>query len=322
MSPRDTHATGVAAATLGAAGATGAATLSPPPPVDRPLAAAGWMGIALLCFSALAVAGREAAAELDTFEILGYRSVISLALVMAALAGTGRLGALRARRMPLHLTRNLFHFAGQNLWFHAVAVIPLTQVFAYEFTSPLWIALLAPLMLDERFTRTRLLAAALGFAGILVIARPWAASGAEGFGPGQIAALTAAVCFAFNIMFTKKLSGSETTASIMFFMCVMQALMGFACAAFDGAIAFPWRTWPMVAVIGVCGLGAHYCVARALACAPATIVAPFDFGRLPMIAVVGALLYGEPLEVAVFVGAAMVLTANLMNLRAERRRPA
>jgi len=294
----------------------------PAPEVESPLAAAGWMALALCCFSALAVAGREAAAELDTFEILAYRSVISLAIVLAAASAAGALPAIRVRRMRLHLVRNTFHFAGQNLWFHAVAVIPLTQVFAYEFTSPIWIALLAPLVLGERFARARLLAAAIGFTGILVIARPWAGEAASAFGPGQAAALAAAVGFAFNIMLTKRLSATESTVSIMFFMCAIQAVMGFVCAGVDLDLAVPWRTWPWIALIGFCGLAAHYCVARALARAPATVVAPMDFGRLPMIAVVGMLLYAEPLEPAVFAGAALVLSANLINLRAERRRAA
>ncbi len=292
----------------------------PAPEAESPLAAAGWMALALCCFSALAVAGREAASELDTFEILAFRSVISLAIVLAAAGATGALPLIRRRRMRLHLVRNSFHFAGQNLWFHAVAVIPLTQVFAYEFTAPIWIALLAPLVLGERFARARLLAAAIGFSGILVIAQPWAGEAGAAIGAGQGAALGAAICFAFNIMLTKRLSASESTVSIMFFMCAMQAAMGFVCAGADLDVALPWRTWPWIVLIGICGLAAHYCVARALSRAPATIVAPMDFGRLPMIAVVGMLLYAEPLQAAVFAGAALVLTANLINLRAERRR--
>jgi drug/metabolite transporter (DMT)-like permease len=288
---------------------------------DRPLAAAAWMGLALLCFSTMAIAGREASAELDTFEIMAYRSLIGVVIVLAALGATGRLAQIRARRMPLHVTRNVFHFTGQNLWFHAVAVIPLAQVFAYEFTSPVWVALLAPLILGERFTRIRMLSASLGFAGILIVARPWTAEGAADFGPGQAAALSAALCFAFNIMLTKRLSRTESTASILFFMVTLQSAFGLALAGWDGDVALPsLQLLPFVILIGVCGLGAHLGVTTALSLAPATVVAPMEFLRLPMIALAGMALYAEPLEPFVLIGAAVVFAANLINLRGERRR--
>ena len=290
---------------------------------DRPLAAAAWMVGALCCFSAMAVSGREAAAELDTFELMFYRSVIGAVVVIAALAATGKLAEVRARRMGLHLGRNVAHFTGQNLWFHAVTLIPLAQVFAYEFTNPLWVAMLAPLLLGERFRWTRIAAAGIGFAGILIVAQPWAGGeGAAGFGEGQIAALGAALGFALTVMSTKVLGRTESTASILFWMTITQTFMGLACAGWDGDMAFPAATLPWVVLVACCGLGAHFCVTTALSKAPASIVSPMEFARLPMIAVVGMVMYGEPLEWSLGVGAALVFAANLMNLRAERRRAA
>lgn len=292
-------------------------------PDNRPLAAAGWMSGALLCFTAMAVAGRESAAELDTFEIMLYRSLVGVIIVVGVLAARGKLSEIRARRMPLHLARNVIHFAGQNLWFLAVTMIPLAQLFAYEFTNPLWVALIAPFLLGERFAPVRLLAAALGFCGILIVARPWETGGAvAGFGLGQIVALGAAMGFAGSVLVTKLLSRTETTASILFFMTVMQTAFGLICGGLDGDIALPDQTLGHVLVLGVCGLGAHFCITTALTCAPATVVAPMEFLRLPLIAVIGMLLYDEPLEIAVFAGAALVLTGNLVNIRAERRRVA
>lgn len=290
-------------------------------PDDRPLAAAGWMGLALCCFSAMAVAGREAAAEVDTFELMFYRSVIGAVIVVATLLATKRMHEVRARRMGLHLARNIAHFTGQNLWFFAVTVIPLAQLFAYEFTNPLWVALLAPLLLGERFTRNRIFAAFLGFCGILIVARPWESGGAvAGFGVGQIAALGAAMGFAGSVLFTKLLGRTESTASILFFMTTMQAVMGLVMAGWDGDMIWPTTSWPWIVLVGFCGLGAHFCVTTALSCAPASVVAPMEFARLPMIAVIGSVIYAEPLEAMVFVGAALVLGANLLNITAERKR--
>jgi drug/metabolite transporter (DMT)-like permease len=258
--------------------------------------------------------GRRA---LDTFELMMYRSLIGAVIVTAIGAATGRLPQARTGRLRLHAVRNVFHFTGQNLWFYGVAVIPLAQLFAFEFTTPLWVALLAPLVLGEALTRKRMLALLLGFLGILIVARP----GISPLGLGHLAAAAAAVGFAGNVLATKRLAGTETVWTILFWMTWMQALFGLVCAGFDGDIALPqMASVKWVVIVGLCGLTAHLSITSALQCAPASVVAPMDFARLPIIAVVGMMLYGEALEVAVFVGAALILAGNLMNTRAGRRR--
>lgn len=282
------------------------------------LRAALWMTGAITSFSAMAVAGREVQAELDTFELMLYRSLIGFVIVAGWALASGRTGRISAQRLGLNALRNLSHFAGQNLWFFALASIPLAQVFALEFTSPLWVTALAPLVLGERLTRSRLLAALIGFAGILIIARP----GAAEISPGLVAAALAAVGFAGSAVFTRKLTRDEATISILFWLTAMQAVFGLICAAADGAIALPsGATIPGVAVIAIAGLVAHFCLTTALSLAPATVVIPIDFTRLPLIALVGLLLYHEPLSPAVIVGAAVIIAANALNLRAESHNP-
>ncbi len=139
------------------------------------LKAALWMSGAIASFTSMAVAGRALSFELDTFEIMMYRSFVGICIVMSVAVATGRLGQVRRDNLGLHLIRNLFHFTGQNLWFYAITVIPLAQVFALEFTSPLWVVVLSPLLLGERITPTRAIAALIGFVGILIVARPGAA---------------------------------------------------------------------------------------------------------------------------------------------------
>ena len=120
----------------------------------------------------MAIGGREVAGELDTFELMFYRSLIGAAILIPYGLMFSRFREVRTSRLRLHLVRNVFHFTAQNLWFYALAFIPLAQLFAIEFTTPIWIALLAPLFLGESLTRRRVCAAILGFAGILVIAQP------------------------------------------------------------------------------------------------------------------------------------------------------
>lgn len=274
--------------------------------------AAIWMVGAILSFSSLAVAGRTVSAELDTFELLFYRSVIGIFIVTGVAAMAGTLPQINRYRIGTHLLRNIAHFAGQSLWYFALTVIPMAQVFALEFTSPLWVVLLSPLLLGERLTPFRLMVTALGFVGILIITRP----GAETLNWGVAAAALAAVCFATTSIFTKRLTRDVSLTGILFWLVVMQSVMGLVAAGYDGDIHIPSAAiWPWLLWIGLAGLIAHFCLTKALSIAPASTVVPLDFARLPLIAVIGAVYYGEALDIYVFAGAALIFAANYLNIR-------
>lgn len=285
-------------------------------PQTHPLRAALWMTGAIVSFSSMAVAGRAVAVELDTFELMMYRSFIGIALVVALAASFGTFGQISTRAIGVHLIRNISHFTGQNLWFAAVTMIPLAQVFALEFTSPIWVALLAPLFLGERLTRLRMTVAALGFAGILIVARP----DFTNIETGVILAALSAIGFAGSAIFTKRLTRVTTITCILFWLTVMQAAFGLISAGWDGDIAWPsMAVWPWVMLVAIAGLCAHFCLTTALKLAPAVIVMPMDFARLPVIAVIGLVFYTEPLDAWVFFGAAIIFAANYMNIAHEAR---
>ncbi len=292
----------------------------PAPSVPVPLArVALWMSGTICAFSLMAIAGREAGLVLDTFEIMLFRSLTGIVIVLGIGGMAGTLGQVRTRRLPLHVLRNAAHFAGQNLWFYALPLIPLAQVFALEFTAPLWVVLLAPVLIGERLTRRRLAATALGFVGILVVARPDFAA----LNPGVVAVAVAAICFALVAVMTRRLTETESITAIMFWLTLTQAVMGLVFASLDGEVTFPQGVTVLwVGLIGAMGLGAHFCLTRALALAPASTVMPIDFIRLPVIAVLGMLLYDEALDPAVFAGAALIVGANWINLAPPRRRAA
>ena len=285
---------------------------SPGVPMHPNLKAAIWMSGAIVSFSAMAVAGKAVSTDLDTFEIMLYRSLIGFVIVLTAASLTGRRGEINARHMGWHTLRNISHFTGQNLWFYAVTAIPLAQVFALEFTAPLWVLLLSPLVLGERLTT-----GAAGFVGILIVARP----SPETINAGVIAAALAAIAFAGSAVFTRRLMRSVSATCVLFWLTTMQAVLGLVCAGFDGDIAVPAAaSWPWVALIAVAGLVAHFCLTTALGLAPAAVVMPIDFTRLPVIAVVGALIYGEALDPMVFLGGFVIFAANYLNLRHETKR--
>ncbi len=286
----------------------------------RPLKAAAWMMGAVIGFSSLAVAGRQLAKGLDTFEIMTFRSVVGVIVVLGVALLSGRLSHIRAKALHLHFGRNMFHFAGQNLWLFALTLVPLAQLFALEFSYPILVAIGAILFLGEKVSRVRALSFAIGFAGILIVARPF---GAGGLSIGLISAIACAFGFAGSALFTKKLTQTSnvTLLSILFWLSFMQLFMGLICAGFDGDMIVPTlQQWPWICVLSLAGLGAHLCLTQALSLAPASVVTPIDFLRLPLIAIVGMLFYGEELDLYVLIGALVIFSANYLNIMSESRK--
>ena len=281
------------------------------------IGAALWMIGAVVSFSTMAVAGRAVFEELDVYQLMFYRSALGLPLILVFAAfGKGGLRQFRTRRIGLHIARNLSHLVGQFGWFFALAVIPLAQLFALEFTTPLWVTALAPLLLGESLTRMRLAAMALGFLGVLVVLRP----GLADVSLGSIIMLIGAVGFAGSLMATKRMTVTEKPLTIIFYMTLIQTPVGLLLAIND----LHWPTpvtglW--LILVAILGFTAHFCIIRAFSLADAIVVAPMDFLRLPIIAAVGVLIYGEALELWVFVGGALVLVGNYGNLMAEHRKP-
>jgi len=276
--------------------------------------AALWMIGAIISFTSLAVAGRAISGQLDTFEIMLYRSIMGFGIVLAVAKSVGTLSEIDLKHFRLHLLRNIFHFTGQNLWFFALPLIPLAQLFALEFTSPIWVLLLAPFFLGEGLTLRKIAIAALGFIGVLIVARP--EIGAVNI--GIIAATCAAIGFAGAAILTRKLTVQNSLTKILFFLTGLQIIFGLLCAGYDGDIALPSvAAAPWLILIGAAGLAAHFCMTKSLSLAPASLVMPVDFARLPLIAVIGVVFYGESLDFYLVIGAALILAANYLNLKRQ-----
>ena len=280
---------------------------------------------ALLSFSISALAIRALGEQLNTFEILSIRSGAGLlVLLVLVIAQPALRRELAPRYIGFHLARNTTHFVGQFSWALAVTLLPFATVFALEFTTPAWVALLAALILGERMTKSRAGSVVLGFLGVLVIVRPGLAS----FQPAALLVLFAAFTFAISLIVTKQLTNRVSTFAIIFWMNLMQLPMALtwpsAVAATGGPSLFVFRLGadlliPTIA-LGVVGLTSHYCLTQAFRSGDATVVVPLDFLRIPLIALVGWMFYGEALDGLVFAGAGLIICGVLWNLFAESRR--
>jgi drug/metabolite transporter (DMT)-like permease len=254
------------------------------------------------------------AGGLSIFEILAIRSGVALVVLLVLLAARKdlRVHAI-PRRMGLNFFRNGVHYASQYAWALSLTMLPLAMVFALEFTMPAWTALLAVWFLHERLTPSRLGVVVLGLIGVLVILRP----GIAEFKPAAALVLLAAFGYAITMITTKQLTQTETTFSIVFWMAVIQlplSLMGSNPAVFLHLDA--QHLLPAIGV-GVAGLTSHYCLSNAFRSGDATLVVPLDFMRIPLIAVVGWAIYSEPLDIFVLLGALIIVSGVLWNLRSE-----
>jgi drug/metabolite transporter (DMT)-like permease len=274
-----------------------------------------WMVGALLSFSVMAVSIRELSrADLGIFEILAIRSGVALLVLLILLAVRPDLRVhTRPRRMRLNLLRNCVHYASQFSWALSLTVLPLAMVFALEFTMPAWTVLLAVWFLHERITASRLGVVVLGLIGVMVILRPGIAS----FNPAAFLVLAAAFGYAITMIATKKLTMTETTFGIVFWMAVIQFPLSLIGSDLTAFVHLDTRHILPAIGVGTAGLTSHYCLSNAFRSGDATLVVPLDFMRIPLIAVVGWALYSEPLDIFVLLGALIIVIGVLWNLRAE-----
>ncbi len=267
---------------------------------------AGWLALMLI----VTIAGRETTRELNVFQIMEVRSILGFIMLYPLVHMNGGLASMRTSRPLQHIGRNLIHYTAQLGWFFALTLIPLGQVISIEFTMPIWTAILAAGFLGERVTVGKIAAIVLGIVGVIVIVRP--ATG--DINPGQLIALGAAVGFGISVAMMKSLTRTETTLTIIFWMLVIQSAAGFF------PTLYVWKSpsayaWGWMVVIAFCGTFSHYCMARAMLHADATVVLPMDFLRVPLTAIAGWLIYSERLDMFTVLGATMILTGNLLNLR-------
>ena len=281
---------------------------------QNPLRAALWMGVAVLCFSVMAVAVRELLDSMGIFEILFLRTVVMLGITLVAARRAG-FGTLATRRFPGHLFRAATHLGGQWCWMYAIAYLTLATVFAIEFTMPVWVAVFAVFFLGERMTPNRLLMLVLGLAGVAIILRP----GMGTFHPAALVMLLGAALYAGNMIMTKRLSSTESPLAVLLWMSLIQTPVTFA-TALPGWVTPGLADLPWIVAIGTGSFTAHYALTRSMKLGDASVVVPVDFLRLPFIALIGALFYAEPLEWQTFAGAAVIFAGTYYSLTRESRR--
>lgn len=282
------------------------------------------MSGALASFIVVAVSIRTLTFYFNVFAINLIRTGGGLALLLGALAVVSIMG----RRVEVdiataidHIPRNLVHWLGGLLWTAAISLLPLATVFALEFTAPAWAALLAFPLLGERIRRDSIIGIAACLAGVLIILRPSPAT----FTLASVLPLAAAFCFALTALLTRKLTRTESTFAILIWMMTSQFILNLPGvvllpgAALRGGAMFSAASLLAMAGLAVAGLSTQLCLSKALQVGEASLVLPLDFLRVPLIAVIGFLMFSERIDVWVFVGSLIIMIGILIGLLPTRR---
>ena len=271
-----------------------------------------WMIGTLLSFSLMAVCARELSGEIATHQTLFIRSAIGLACISIILLASRERVKIQTNRLGLHTLRNIFHFTGQYGWFLGIGLLPLAEVFALEFTVPIWTLIVAAIALGEKITTRKVVSILLGSLGVIVILKP----GITIINVASFIVLASAICYSISHTATKSLSSSESAVSILLYMCLIQLPIGFFLSISNWA----WPSglqWFWLLIVGLTALSAHYCLTSAMRYAEATTVVTLDFLRLPLIALIGVLLYSEQLELSLLIGGLLMLAGNVVSLKQQ-----
>ncbi len=280
-----------------------------PPSVQGAL----WMSAGAAFFAIMINLVRHLTDHFDPLQVVFFRNAFSLLALLPWLIQKGP-GALRTERLHLHVLRALFGIAAMLLWFNTLARMPLAEATALSFTAPIFTSILAVLFLNEIMHQHRLLAIVLGFLGAMIIVRP----GIAALNPVALLAIVTALIWGSSTVLLKYMSRTETTSAMVIFLPLFLTPI----SLIPALLVWQWPSfelWALAILFGLVGTLGHYCLTRALCTADATSVIPFDYLRLPFVAIIAYIAYGETSDVWVWLGGAMIAAGALYNSSRESR---
>lgn len=272
-----------------------------------------WVILSCLCIASMSALVKTLGARLDSFELAFFRAAFGLAGVLPFALAAGA-GVLRSRHHGLLLARGILGTLAMMSGFFALTRLPLADATAITFTSPLFLTVLAALVLHETVRQRRWSATACGFLGVLIMLRP----GDGVLEPAALAALFGALCIALVRLLIKRLAVTEKPLTII----VWFGLISTGMTALPAALV--WQT-PTLAELGLLvllgGLAnvTQVCMIRGYRIGEASALAPFEYFRLPFAAAYGYVLFAELPDLYTLLGASIIVGSTLYIARREAR---
>ncbi len=275
------------------------------PPEPRPILGIVWMLVTGLCFVAVTALVKHLGDDMPAAQSAFLRYLLGLVFLLPMLASL-RSADYSPRALSFYGLRGAIHSVGVILWFYAMTRIPLAEVTAMNYLSPIYVTLGAALFLGEKLAMRRILAVLAAFAGALIILRP----GLREISPGHIAMLGTAILFAASYLMAKRMSG-QVNAAVVVGMLSITVTICLAPVAY--AVWVPptlnqlfWLFW--VAAFATAG---HYAMTLAFAAAPITVTQPVTFLQLVWAVALGAIVFGEGVDVFVILGGGVIMASVL-----------
>jgi drug/metabolite transporter (DMT)-like permease len=274
-----------------------------------------WMIAAGVGFTAMAIGIKLLGTRLDSFQVAFFRILFGFVVILPIAGYMGTTAGwdfLRTRHLHVHAIRGLLGMIAMYCSYYALARIDLADFMALSFTRPLFATVLAVIILHEVVRWRRWSATAAGFIGVLIMVRP----GSGTFDPAGFFALGEAFSIAFLVTLVKRLPARETTMGMLFYFGAIATLL-----SLPAAIYF-WRwpaaeEWWLLLIIGALGAAAQSFWIRAFRCGDASLVAAFDYLRLPLGAVVGLIWFAEVPTIWTLIGAIVIVTSTIYIARRE-----
>ena len=270
-----------------------------------------YMTLSAFCFSLLSTLVRVASADLPPLEVAFFRNLFASAAMLPWVLSSGFPG-LDTRHISLHVTRAVIGVLAMGLWFTSLALVTLADAVALSFTMPFFVVAGAATILGEKVGLRRWSATAIGFLGMLVILRP----GIAVVSPAMALPVATAAFWATSALILKHMSATVRAGTSVLYMNLLMTPLSLVPAAF----VWKWPHWEdffVLAAIGLLATLAHLALARALAAADASAIAPFDYARLPFIALFAFVLFGEVAEIWTWIGGAIIAGSAIYVARRE-----
>lgn len=262
------------------------------------------MVFACIAFSSMWVMIRYASASLHSLEVVFFRNLIGLLVLVPMILANP--GLIVWRRWKLHAARGTSGFIATMGTFFAVANAPLTIALSINYTAPLFATVGAVLFLGERIRARRVLGLAVGFIGMLIVVRP----GQMPLTPGVLAALVSALATAFAVIAIRHLVGTDDSRAVAVWSFIFNLVPSFFLAL------FVWRwpalhVWPLLIGIGAAAALGQLALTRAFSLAEASMLLPFDFVRFGLVTLAGITLFSERYDVFTLLGGALILLSTI-----------
>lgn len=274
------------------------------------LTAKQWMSIAVISFCIMAIGVKEMSSEINSFQIIFFRSVIGLITLL--LFFRRKLSTPTFKMIYHHLFRNVFHLIGQYGWIVGIIYLSLAEVTAIEFSVPIWVLIIAAIFLKEKLTIPKLVSISLGFIGVLFILKP-------GFGiisQNSIIVLLSAVSYAIAHTSTKKLTATYSPLDIVFVMCLIQIPISFCFTLTNWNIPSITDSFWLV-IVGISAITAHFTMAQAMKADEISSIISLDYFRLPILIIIGILFYNEDFKFVYLIGGTLIFIGNLITKKAS-----